>query len=306
MYSETITRLLRNEFISFTLKKRRKTLIVRYLKHVLLIVLIFITIQLTLAQSSTNSAFDTTMFGRNAITGNYASVNGINMYYEIYGQGEPLLMIHGNGGSINSFVNQIPYFSKKYKVIAVDSRAQGKSEDLQDTLSFEMMADDFSILLDKLNIDSCNVLGWSDGGINGLLLAIRHPEKVKKLAITGANLWPDSTAISGADYMWGLHYYNTLSKMPRNPENLHNRKLVGLDLFQPNITLCQLQHIKCPTLIIGGDHDMILPKHTMLIAQSISGAFLWILPNSSHSTLIDYKQRFNEVVGEFFANKLKR
>ena len=72
------------------------------------------------------------------------------MYYEIYGQGEPLLMIHGNGGSISSFINQIPYFSKKYKVIAVDSRAQGKSEDLQDSLSFEMMADDFSALLDKL------------------------------------------------------------------------------------------------------------------------------------------------------------
>jgi len=249
---------------------------------------------------------DTTRFGDNTSAGGFMDVNGIQLYYEIYGKGEPLLLIHGNGGAIDNFINQIPYFAAKYKVIAVDSRAQGKSVDTKDSLSFEMMADDFSALLDKLNIDSCNVLGWSDGGINGLLLAIRHPEKVKKLAITGANLLPDSSAFSGAEYMKQQRDYDTLRKMPQTPEIAHNRKLVGLDLFQPNITLGQLQKIKCPTLVIGGDHDLILPKHTLLIAESIPGAYLWILPNSSHSTLIDYKDRFNEVVGEFFGNKLKK
>jgi pimeloyl-ACP methyl ester carboxylesterase len=228
------------------------------------------------------------------------------MYYEIYGQGKPLLMIHGNSGSISSFVNQITYFSKNYKVIAVDSRAQGKSLDTGDSLSFEMMADDFSTLLDMLLIDSCNVLGWSDGGINGLLLAIRHPDKVKKLAITGANLWPDSTAISGADYLWGMRYYDTLGKMPQTPEIINTRKLVKLDSFEPHITKEQLKQIKCPTLVIGGDHDIILPEHTLLIAKLIPGAYLWILPNSSHSTLFDYKDQFNEVVGNFYGNRLKK
>jgi pimeloyl-ACP methyl ester carboxylesterase len=249
---------------------------------------------------------DTTRFGDNVSTGAFMDVNGIQLYYEVYGKGEPLLLIHGNGGAIDNFINQIPYFAAKYKVIAVDSRAQGKSIDTKDSLSFEMMADDFSALLDKLNIDSCNVLGWSDGGINGLLLAIRHPEKVKKLAITGANLLPDSSAFSGAEYLKQQRDYDTLSKMPQTPEIAHSRKLVGLDLFQPNITLGQLQKIKCPTLVIGGDHDLILPKHTLLIAESIPGAYLWILPNSSHSTLIDYKDRFNEVVGDFFGNRLRK
>ncbi len=278
----------------------------KYLKLLTLLITVIVAYQCSTAQSPGITTIDSTMFGRNDALGKFVNVRGFNMYYEIYGQGEPLLMIHGNGGSISSFGNQIPYFSKKYKVIAVDSRAQGKSEDLQDTLSFEMMADDFSALLDKLNIDSCNVLGWSDGGINGLLLAIRHPEKVKKLAITGANLWPDSTAINGEDYMWGFKYYDTLGKMPQTPENIHSRKLVGLDLFQPNITIQQLQHIKCPTLVIGGDHDLILTEHTMLIAKSIPGAFLWILPNSSHSTLIDYKDQFNKTVDDFFGNRLKK
>ncbi len=274
-------------------------------KLVLLLLMLLIH-QGIFAREAAVSHSDTLHYGQNDLAGNYIRVNGIDLYYETYGQGEPLLMIHGNGGSINSFINQIPYFSKSYRVIAVDSRAQGRSLDLNDSLSFEMMADDFSTLLDSLGIDSCYVLGWSDGGINGLLLAIRHPEKVKKLAITGANLWPDSTAISAADYIGGLNYYNSLGEMPQTPDIIHTRKLVKLDTFEPHITREQLQLIKCPTLVIGGDHDIILPKHTLLIAESIPGAYLWILPNSSHGTLIDYKDRFNQVVGEFFGNKLKR
>ena len=85
--------------------------------------------------------------------------------------------------------------TKKYKVIIADSRAQGKSTDKGDSLTYEMMADDYAALLDAMKIDSAYVIGWSDGGINGLLLAIRHPKKVKKLATTGANLVPDTTAV---------------------------------------------------------------------------------------------------------------
>ena len=258
------------------------------------------------SQTPVSGSNQTNIYGNNEAAGKYADIRGIKMYYKIYGQGEPLLMIHGNGGSISSFSNQIPYFSEKYKVIAVDSRAQGKSIDIQDSLSFEMMADDFNDLLDYLHLDSCFVLGWSDGGINGLLLAIRHPSKVKKLAITGANLWPDSTAINAADYTWGMDFYDRLGKEPQTPDIVNTRKLIKLDCFQPQITLGQLGQIKCPSLVIGGDHDIILTQHTMLIAQSIPGAFLWILPNSSHSTLIDYMDRFNEVVGEFFSGKLKK
>ncbi len=114
------------------------------------------------------------------------------MYTEVYGAGKPLLLIHGNGGSMSAFRKNIPYFSKRYKVIAVDSRAQGKTIDNNDSLSFEMMADDFAALLDAMHIDSAYVIGWSDGGINALLLALRHPEKVIRLVSTGANMTPDS------------------------------------------------------------------------------------------------------------------
>src|SRR5919199_3698925 len=107
-------------------------------------------------------------YGNNSAAGKYYAVRGIKLYCEMYGQGKPLLLIHGNGGSIQSFSKNIPYFAKKYRVIAVDSRAHGKSIDPSDSLSFEMMADDFAALLTTLHIDSAYVVGWSDGGINAL------------------------------------------------------------------------------------------------------------------------------------------
>lgn len=134
-------------------------------------------------------------YGDNPGAGKFYDIRGFKMYCEVYGEGQPLLIIHGNGGSIADFKYQIPYFSKNYKVIVADNRAQGKSADPGDSLTYEMMADDYAALLTEMKIDSAYVIGWSDGGINGLLLAIRHPEKVKKLAVTGANLQPDTSAV---------------------------------------------------------------------------------------------------------------
>jgi len=239
-------------------------------------------------------------YGRDSSIGRYAAIRGFKMYYEIYGTGSPLLIIHGNGGEINNFIYNISYFSRTYKVIVADSRAQGKSTDTGDSLSYEMMADDLNALLNHLHLDSCYVIGWSDGGINGLLLAMRHPEKVKKLAVTGANLWPDTTAVEPFIYKWAKRYNDSLTKLKITPAVKNQRKLAHLLTYEPHISLNQLSTIKCPTLVIGGDHDVILPKHTMLIAQTIPHSYLWILPNSGHSTPVFYKTQFNEVIDDFF------
>jgi pimeloyl-ACP methyl ester carboxylesterase len=232
--------------------------------------------------------------------GKYADIRGIKLYYETYGAGEPVLFVHGNGGSSENFGKQVSFFAKKYKVILADSRAQGKSVDGADSLSYEMMADDLNGLLDHLKIDSCYVVGWSDGGINGLLLAMRHPKKVKKLAITGANLWPDSTALD--PWLWRsmISSYDSLSKVKTTPKLANDKKLLKLMIDQPHITPAQLAKITVPTLVIGGDHDVILPKHTLLIAEAIPKSYLWILPNSGHSTLIRYSDDFNRIVADFF------
>ncbi|MDQ6608662.1 MAG: alpha/beta hydrolase [Bacteroidota bacterium] len=246
-------------------------------------------------------------YGNNKAVGKYYNIRGFKMYAETYGTGKPLLIIHGNGGSGSDFVNQVPFFSKKYKVIIADSRAQGKSTDLADSLSYEMMADDYAALLDQMKVDSAYVIGWSDGGINGLLLAIRHPEKVAKLAVTGANLWPDTTAVYADVEQLVLPGYNSLKgKMNMTAKEKAGYKLMRLLVEEPHIPLTDLQKISVPTLVIGGDHDVIKPEHTMLIAHAIPQSYLWILPNSGHSTPIVYKDDFNKVVDDFFSKPYRR
>ncbi|MBX9779835.1 MAG: alpha/beta hydrolase [Chitinophagaceae bacterium] len=243
-----------------------------------------------------------TVYGNNNRNGKYLLVGNIKLYYEIYGKGEPLLLIHGNGGSIKDFKYQIPYFSKYYKVIAVDSRAQGKSVDTSARLNYEMMADDFNALLTNLNIDSANVIGWSDGGINGLLLAIRHPEKVKKLAITGANLIPDTAVLNPAAVKLTTDELVILRTEKQTPETRNTIKLLHMMEIEPNIPLTDLQKIKCPVLVIGGDFDAIKPSHTLQIFENIPRANLWILPASGHATLQRYKNEFNQKVRHFFTH----
>lgn len=246
------------------------------------------------------------IYGSNSKAGKYFDNRGFKMYYETYGAGKPLLIIHGNGGSIRDFTNQIPYFEQNYKVILADSRAQGKSIDTGDSLSYEMMTDDLNGLLDHLHVDSCFVIGWSDGGINGLLLAIRHPDKVKKLAVTGANLAPDSSAVEPEIFNWAKSLSDSINKLPLSSEVKTGRKLFNLLAHEPNITTSQLQTIKCPTLVIGGDHDVIRTSHTMLIAESIPKSYLWILPDSGHSTPVVYAADFNRVVNNFFKKPYRK
>ena len=240
-------------------------------------------------------------YGNNPAAGHYLQTRGFRMYYETYGQGQPLLLFHGNGASISSMGNQIPYFSKYYQVIAIDSRAHGKSQDPSDSLTFEMIADDFNALLDSLHLDSCYVIGWSDGGIDALMLAIRHPDKVKKMAFTGANLWPDTTGLTPFVFHLIQQGNVDLRAKPRSPSVLNALKISDLDLYQPHITLGQLHGISCPALVIGGDHDVIPVSHTVLIAENIPRSYLWIVPNSGHSVPVFKKDAFNENVQAFFS-----
>ena len=233
-------------------------------------------------------------YGSNPQASHYASVNGIKLYYETYGNGEPLIMLHGNGGSIDAFRNQIPFFEKYYRVIAIDSRLQGKSGGSADTISYEMMASDFCTLLDQLQIKSAYVLGWSDGGIDGILMAMNCPDRVKKLAASGANTVADTTALSQADFI-------EMKKVVANPQSSPIEKALNqMMINQPNIAYSDLGKIKCPVLIMAGDRDMIKPEHTLKIFQSIPGAKLCIFPDSHYGVCQQHSDLFNETVLRFF------
>ncbi len=274
----------------------------QFLKALFVLFLITTAVQ---AQHQGWPDFDTTKFGNNAAVGKYAEIRGFKMYYEIYGKGEPLLLLNGNSCSIKHLMCQIAYFSKYYKVIVPDTRAQGKSLYRGDSLTFEMLTDDYYAFLNYLKIDSCNIIGWSDGGNIGLMLAMKHPEKVKKMAVTGANLRADTLGYDPEIYDGGA-YRNTLVKEAVTPEGKNKLLLFDLMYYQRTTDTKKLKNVKCPVLVIAGDHDVIRTSHTLDIAQNIPRSYLWILPNSGHATLILYRDIFNDTVYKFLKSPYRK
>lgn len=260
------------------------------------------SIILLLAQPSLAQKPTTIPYGNNKEVGRFYDIRGFKMYCEVYGTGKPILMIHGNGGNMRAFSRIVPYFAAKYQVILADSRSQGKSKDPDHPLTFEMMADDFAALLDAMHIQSAYVIGWSDGGINALLLAMRHPEKVIALASTGANLWPGEDAFAPGVWAEMKRQYEQLSHKEMKTDREKNAwKLFMLDYTEPRIALSDLHKIQCPSLIICGDHDLISVPHTIAIFQNIPKAELWVVPNSGHGTLNEHREDFERQVDTFFS-----
>ena len=252
--------------------------------------------KLTLAQTTQPISYD-----NNPAAGKYYDINGFKMYTEVYGEGPPLLMIHGNGGSMKAFTQNVPYFAQHYKVILADSRSQGKSLDPDHSLNFEMMADDFAALLDAMHVDSAYVIGHSDGGINALLLAIRHPEKVKKLVSSGANLWPTADAFRPGVWDSDKKKYDAgINQKHTTDKEKNGWKMFLLDWNEPHIMLDQMHTIQCPCLIVSGDHDVIALPHTVTIYQNIKHANLWVIPSSGHGTLQEHAGEFNKKADAFF------
>ena len=270
------------------------------------IVLLFLILATTTIYSQKAKNTNPLNYGNNPKAGKYLATRGIKIYYETYGKGEPLLLIHGNGGSIKDFKYQIGFFSKHYKVIVADNRAQGKTIDSSATLNYETMADDLNALLDYLKIKSANVIGWSDGGIDGLLLAIHHPDKVKKLVATGANLVPDDAVLDPAGVAFVADSRKALMVAKQDAATKNTLKLINMMALEPHISFADLQTISCPVLVVGGDADVIKPSHTVQIFEGIKQANLWILPSSGHATLQRYKEEFNAKVLNFFQKPFKK
>ncbi len=133
-------------------------------------------------------------YGANTEAGNYLKVNGINLYYEVYGEGEPLVLIHGSGQSIADMAHQIRHFSTDYQVVVADSRAHGRSGMADEQMTYKIMAQDWVALINHLKLPPVRLVGWSDGGNISLEIASTHPSSVDRVAVMGANLSPDRSA----------------------------------------------------------------------------------------------------------------
>lgn len=249
-------------------------------------------------------------YGNNPETGQYSVVNGTRLYYETYGNGKPLMLIHGNLGDINDMSHQISHFSKKYFVIVPDCRGRGKSEMNTDSLTYEMITADLIELMESLNLDSCHIIGWSDGGIIGLLMGINYPNRVDKIVAMGANLWPDTTALIPWTKNWIINSKLEATKMINKQDTSNNwntiYQLMNMMDKQPNIQLDELKRIHSPVLVVAGDKDLIKNEHTVLMYQSIPNAQLWIIPGGTHFAPEMQPELFNMTVNKFLDEPFTR
>ena len=233
-------------------------------------------------------------YGINDKAGRYLDVNGIKLYCEIYGEGQPLVILHTSNSSIQDAGPFIPEFAKKYKVIAFDNRGHGRSGDTEADFTYDVMADDIAKALDQLGVDSAYVGGYSDGAVQGLLLAMKHPRLVKKLLAIVPQVRCDTTA----NYAVILQ---TLQKeLASTSSNALGRKTAKLMLTQPNIPFKDLVAIQCPVLVLAGDRDWVKLEHVLKVFQSIPQSQLCILPGADHSSIFSHRELFLQLATAFF------
>ena len=235
-------------------------------------------------------------------------VNDIEVYYATWGDptNPPLLLLHGGLGNADYFANQIGSFSESYYVIAMDSRGHGRSTMSEQQIGYALMASDVLALLDALNIEAVNLVGWSDGGIIGLDIAIHHPERLIKLIAYGANYIPAGVRTDVGDSERFNAYiemaagdYVRLSPTPDGFDAFLNN-IGNMWATEPNYTPEQMGSITVPTLILDGlEEEAIYTEHALEMAHLIPTADLFLMSNIGHFAMFDKADEFNHIVLDY-------
>ena len=245
-----------------------------------------------------------------ALKSGYASVNGIQLYYATVGQGEPVVLLHGGLANSDYWGQQVAALAKHHKVIVVDSRGHGRSTRDARPYSYDLMSDDVVALLDHLKIAKADIVGWSDGGIIGIDLAIRHPTRVNRIFSFAPNtktsgVKPDTekNPVFASYIERAGNEYRKLSKTP-DQYDAFVEQISHMWGTQPNWSDEDLKKINTAVLIVDGDHDeAIVREHLEYIANTIPNAGLLILPNTSHFAFIQAPKEFNEAILNFIDYK---
>jgi pimeloyl-ACP methyl ester carboxylesterase len=240
--------------------------------------------------------------------GHVVQTGDIMTYYEEYGSGPPLLLLHGALGSTSEWMKVIPELAKAYRVIAVDSRGRGRTTDTSKPLSYHLMMSDTVALLDALGITQTHMLGWSDGAIIGIDMAIYHPERLASLVSYGGQYnveagmpWlkeflRTSTIEDVKDW---FDAYQAVSPHPERAELVYE-KVRGMLLYLPDYTKKELRSIRVPVLVLdGANEEVVEPAHARELSKLIPGAKLTILPDTGHYAPLEKPAEFTNAVLDF-------
>jgi pimeloyl-ACP methyl ester carboxylesterase len=224
----------------------------------------------------------------------WAAIHGHRIYYAIRGHGPTLVLLHGGGDSgVHSFERQLDVFAQHHHIVAPDQVGQGHTPGVHGPLSYTAMMEDTAALLQTLKLEHVDVVGFSDGGILALMLAVRHPELVRRLVISGVNIAPEGL---NAEDLQALRAAQTPT-----PTTM-DEKLNQLWLTSPTeaeLSPALLAKIVQPVLVISGDRDAITLEHTLQIFHALPNAQLCVLPGTDHATFSARPDWLNPIIGAF-------
>ena len=231
----------------------------------------------------------------------WAGIRGHKIYYAVKGNGPTLVLLHGGGDSgEHSFARQLDVFAQNHRIVVPDQVGQGHTPDVAGPLTYTGMMDDTAALLQHLGLEHVDVIGFSDGGILALMLAVRHPELVRRLVISGVNISPEGL---GADNLETLRTTQNLQ-----PQTI-DEKLAHLWLTSPTaeeLSLAMLTKIMQPVLVISGDRDAVTLEHTLTIFHALPEAELCVLPGTDHATFSGRSEWLNPIIGAFLDRPLSQ
>lgn len=239
----------------------------------------------------------------------YVDANGVHTYYDEHGSGEPLLLLHGGLVDGDSFAQQTPAFAERFRVIVPDRRGHGRTADVDGPISYDVMADDTIAFIEALGIGPAHLVGWSDGGDVGLLVAIKRPNLVRRLVTIGSNFSADGltreaaeafrpdTPTSAVPIMHETWKVNAVEP-DRFDAVLEKMQQCWFDYAIPTADLAR---ITAPTLVMVGDDDITRFEHTIELYDTIPDAQLAVIPGASHLVPLEKPDLVNQLVLDFLA-----
>src|SRR5271170_7647938 len=242
----------------------------------------------------------------------YAPVNGIKIWFAVFGSGSPIILLHGGLANSNYWGNQVPVLMKHYQVIVMDSRGHGRSTRNGQPFGYELMASDVIGLMDHLKIRGAAIVGWSDGAILGLEIAIHHPERLTKLFAFASNSDPSGVQDSAKSAVFNAYIaraeteYRQLSPTPDQYKPFL-AQISQMWATQPHLTAEQLHGITVPIWIVDADHDEAIKReNTEFMASRIPDSGLLLQPEVSHFSFLQDPVQFNNDVLHFMEHAAKR
>ncbi len=241
----------------------------------------------------------------NAIKSGYAPVNGVKIWYSVFGKGKPVILLHGGLANSNYWGHLVPALSSRYQVIVMDSRGHGGSTRSSEPIGYDLMASDVLAVMDFLKVDKAAIVGWSDGAIIGLDIAIKHPERLTRLFAFAANSDPDGVADIASSPVFTKYLerakeeYQKLSSTPKEYDAFL-AQVTKMWEAQPHFTADDLHRITTPTWIVDADHDEAIKRsNTLFMADQIADSGLLIEPRVSHFAFLQNPGQFNADVLHF-------